>query len=46
LYFQLNNSSFSSLDLVEKNKVERKDIDKKLYHLLTNTKTFFVDYFI
>lgn len=43
LYFQLNNSSFSTLDLPEKNKVERKDTDKKLYHLLTNTKTFFVN---
>jgi hypothetical protein len=43
LYFQQNNSSFSTLDLLEKNKIERKETEKKLYHLLTNTKTFFVN---
>jgi hypothetical protein len=43
LYFVKNNTNFSTLDLSENNKKERKISDNKLYHLLTDKKTFYVN---
>jgi len=43
LYFEKNNSFVSTLDLDTKVKIEKVIPDKKLYHLLTDTKVFYVE---
>ena len=43
LYFIKNKTCFSTLDLSNKNKKERSQLNNKLYHLITDKKTFFVN---
>lgn len=43
LYFERNNSFISTLDLPSETKREKVNLDKKLYHLLTDTKIFNVE---
>ena len=40
LYFEKNKSFISTLDLYEETRREKETLDKKLYHLLTDTKSF------